>query len=93
MYLHAGGFTTGDKADDTAMLQWLCSKGYVAATATVTETVFAINGLGRYFVSTIAANDINGTVAVAAFSGVCTLTGALLADVVAAWLDPRIRLS
>ncbi|MDK8649786.1 ABC transporter permease [Alloscardovia omnicolens] len=61
--------------------------------ATVTETVFAINGLGRYFVSTIAANDINGTVAVAAFSGVCTLTGALLADVVAAWLDPRIRLS
>lgn len=31
VYLHAGGFTTGDKADDTAMLQWLCSKGYVAA--------------------------------------------------------------
>ncbi|WP_418969612.1 ABC transporter permease [Alloscardovia omnicolens] len=61
--------------------------------ATVTETVFAINGLGRYFVSTIASNDINGTVAVAAFSGVCTLTGALLADIVAAWLDPRIRLS
>lgn len=31
VYLHAGGFTTGDEADDTAMLQWLCSKGYVAA--------------------------------------------------------------
>ncbi len=31
VYLHAGGFTTGDKADDKAMLQWLCSKGYVAA--------------------------------------------------------------
>lgn len=31
VYLHAGGFTTGDKSDDTAMLQWLCSKGYVAA--------------------------------------------------------------
>ncbi len=30
-YLHAGGFTTGDKADDREMLQWLCSKGYVAA--------------------------------------------------------------
>ena len=30
VYLHAGGFTTGDKSDDTAMLQWLCSKGYVA---------------------------------------------------------------
>ena len=31
IYLHAGGFTTGDKADDKEMLQWLCSKGYVAA--------------------------------------------------------------
>ncbi len=31
VYLHAGGFTTGDKSDDKEMLQWLCSKGYVAA--------------------------------------------------------------
>lgn len=30
VYLHAGGFTTGDKGDDKEMLQWLCSKGYVA---------------------------------------------------------------
>lgn len=31
VYLHAGGFTMGDKADDRNMLAWLCSKGYVAA--------------------------------------------------------------
>ncbi len=31
VYLHAGGFTMGDKADDKDMLAWLCSKGYVAA--------------------------------------------------------------
>lgn len=31
VYLHAGGFTTGDKADDRDMLAWLCSRGYVAA--------------------------------------------------------------
>ena len=31
VYLHAGGFTSGDKSDDASMLQWLCSKGYVAA--------------------------------------------------------------
>lgn len=31
VYLHAGGFTTGDKAGDEEMLKWLCSKGYVAA--------------------------------------------------------------
>lgn len=31
VYLHAGGFATGDKKDDKEMLQWLASKGYVAA--------------------------------------------------------------
>lgn len=30
VYLHAGGFTSGDKTDDKKMLEWLCSKGYVA---------------------------------------------------------------
>lgn len=30
VYLHAGGFTTGDKSGDKEMLQWLCSMGYVA---------------------------------------------------------------
>ena len=31
VYLHAGGFTSGDKKDDEDMLAWLTSKGYVAA--------------------------------------------------------------
>lgn len=31
VYLHAGGFTSGDKSGDEQMLSWLCSKGYVAA--------------------------------------------------------------
>ena len=31
VYLHAGGFTSGDKADDQNVLSWLGSKGYVAA--------------------------------------------------------------
>jgi acetyl esterase/lipase len=31
VYLHAGGFTSGDKSDDRDMLAWLCKKGYVAA--------------------------------------------------------------
>lgn len=30
VYLHAGGFTSGDKKDDASMLEWLCLKGYVA---------------------------------------------------------------
>lgn len=31
VYLHAGGFRTGDKSEDKAMLEWLCSLGYVTA--------------------------------------------------------------
>ena len=31
VYLHAGGFTSGDKSEDRNMLAWLCSKRYVAA--------------------------------------------------------------
>ena len=38
VYLHAGGFTSGDKVGDVEMLQWLCSKGYV--TAGINYTLF-----------------------------------------------------
>lgn len=31
VYLHAGGFTTGDKSDDAALLEYYCSLGYVTA--------------------------------------------------------------
>ncbi len=31
VYLHAGGFTSGDKSEDRDTLAWLCDKGYVAA--------------------------------------------------------------
>ncbi|MCI9550782.1 MAG: alpha/beta hydrolase [Oscillospiraceae bacterium] len=31
VYLHAGGFTSGDKSGDHEILKWLCAKGYVAA--------------------------------------------------------------
>ena len=39
VYLHAGGFTTGDKSDDAKMLQWLSSLGYV--TAGINYTLFS----------------------------------------------------
>ena len=61
--------------------------------AVITESIFAINGVGRYFVQAIGQNDINASVAIAAFGGAMTLVGALLADLVTSWLDPRIRMS
>ena len=56
------------------------------------EILFSFHGMGDYAVSTILGHDVHGVVATAAFGGVCVLLGALLADVIAAWLDPRIRL-
>ena len=31
VYLHAGGFTAGDKSGDAVILKWFCARGYVAA--------------------------------------------------------------
>jgi peptide/nickel transport system permease protein len=60
--------------------------------AVITESLFAINGVGRYFITSIIQNDINASVAIAAFGGACTLVGLLLADIAVAWLDPRVRI-
>ncbi|WP_242496422.1 ABC transporter permease [Xylanimonas protaetiae] len=61
--------------------------------AVITETIFAINGLGKYFITSLVNNDINASVAIAAFGGACALIAALLADVAVAWIDPRVRIS
>ncbi|WP_149085519.1 MULTISPECIES: ABC transporter permease [Microbacterium] len=61
--------------------------------AVLTETIFAWNGMGRYFIDTITKNDIHGTVAIAAFGAVLTAIGAILADIAVVVLDPRVRVS
>ncbi|MCG7205486.1 ABC transporter permease [Streptomyces arenae] len=61
--------------------------------AVITETVFGWNGMGQYFVQTIAKNDVHGAVAVAAFGAAMTAIGAVLADVAVVLLDPRVRVS
>ena len=50
VYLHPGGFTGGDKCGDAEMLEWFCSKGYVAAginytvrTETNTASVYSMS--------------------------------------------------
>ena len=61
--------------------------------AVLTETIFAWNGMGKYFIDTISKNDIHGTVAIAAFGAVLTAIGAILADIAVVVLDPRVRVS
>jgi ABC-type dipeptide/oligopeptide/nickel transport system permease component len=59
----------------------------------VTETVFGIPGMGKYFVTSITNRDypvIMGTILL--FAGMIVIAN-LLVDIVYAWLDPRIRLS
>lgn len=56
------------------------------------ETIFAIDGAGKYFIDALTNNDINGSVAIAALGGAATCLGLLLADIVVALLDPRIRI-
>ncbi len=45
--------------------------------AVMTETIFAWNGMGRYFIETMAKNDVNGAVAVAAFGALMTAISAI----------------
>jgi peptide/nickel transport system permease protein len=61
--------------------------------ATFMEIMFSFHGMGEYGVSTITQQDVHGTVAVVAFSGVCVLVGAIMSDIAVAILDPRVRLS
>ena len=57
----------------------------------VTETIFAVPGMGRFFVTSVTNRDypvIMGTILLyAAF----LVLANLVVDVVYAWLDPRIR--
>lgn len=61
--------------------------------AVLTETIFAWQGMGRYFLTTINTNDVHGVVAVAAFGALLTAIGAILADITVVVLDPRVRVS
>lgn len=57
------------------------------------ETVFAIPGVGRLLAEAAAAHDYPVVVAGVLFTAVVRLLCLALADVLHAWVDPRIRLA
>lgn len=61
--------------------------------AILTESIFAWEGMGRYFAKTLITNDVHGVVATAAFGALMTAIGALLSDLTIVVLDPRVRVS
>lgn len=61
--------------------------------ALVTETVFTWPGMGRLFLDSLGYNDYPVVMGLLMFSAVLVLIGSLLADLLSAFVDPRIRLA
>jgi peptide/nickel transport system permease protein len=59
--------------------------------AVFVEAVFAWPGMGRVLVEAVQARDYPVVLAATAISAGLVVAGNVLADIVAAWLDPRIR--
>ena len=64
--------------------------GFLFSGALVTETIFAMPGMGKTIYDSIMGNDYNLAMVALLFATVVTLVGNLLADIAYAWLDPRI---
>ena len=59
--------------------------------AVVTETIFGLDGMGRYLVSNLGERDIYPIMAWLMITSVIVIVFNLLADVIYGYLDPRIR--
>src|SRR6266849_1169432 len=59
--------------------------------ALVTETVFTWPGMGRLFLDSIGYRDYPVVMGILMFSAIMVLIGSLLADILYAVVDPRIR--
>jgi peptide/nickel transport system permease protein len=59
--------------------------------AIVTETIFALDGMGLFFIRALGRGDPYPVMAWLMITGVMTILLNLLADIVYGWLDPRIR--
>jgi peptide/nickel transport system permease protein len=60
--------------------------------ALVTETVFTWPGMGRLFLDSLGYSDYPMVMGLLIFSAILVVLGNLLADIVIAAVDPRIRL-
>jgi peptide/nickel transport system permease protein len=61
--------------------------------ALVTETVFTWPGMGRLFLDSLGYSDYPVVMGLLMFSAILTILGNLIADIVVALVDPRIRLA
>ena len=59
----------------------------------VIENVFAVAGLGNYFVSTIIAQDYSMTMGITLFYAILIIVSLLLVDITYGLIDPRLKIS
>lgn len=68
------------------------SFGTLFSGALITETMFAIPGMGKTIYDAILGNDFNLALTGLLFATIVTLGSNLVADLLYGWLDPRIAL-
>lgn len=67
--------------------------GLLLSGAVLTETIFALPGLGRLTITSVLARDYPVVQGVVVIGAVIFVLANLVVDVLYAWLDPRIRYS
>ena len=76
----------------TIVTSLAASLGVILGGSLIVETIFEINGFGKFFYEAILNRDFN-VVLFSAFAGSClTLVGYLIADISYTLLDPRVTL-
>lgn len=81
----------GRNAAITIVTSLAASLGVILGGSLIVETVFEINGFGRFFYDAIVNRDYN-VVLFSAFAGsLLTLVGYLIADILYTFLDPRVN--
>ena len=65
--------------------------GAVITGSFIIETIFAIPGIGRYYVSSVSARDYSVTMGLTILYAVIVIFGNLVVDILYGFLDPRTR--
>jgi ABC-type dipeptide/oligopeptide/nickel transport system permease component len=65
--------------------------GAVITGSFIIETIFAIPGIGRYYVSSVSARDYSVTMGLTILYAVIVILGNLVVDILYGFLDPRTR--
>jgi ABC-type dipeptide/oligopeptide/nickel transport system permease component len=65
--------------------------GAVITGSFIIETIFAIPGIGRYYVNSVSARDYSVTMGLTILYAVIVILGNLVVDILYGYLDPRTR--